>query len=226
MCALVIGAILSKKIDVPGAVAGGVLTGLLWLGCSWLGVGLMATLFILGSVASRWGRVEKEKYLQEEGEVFKEKRGLPNVLANGFVAGAAGLAAWLIPDQQLLWTAVAAGALAAATSDTLASELGTRYGKRFVHVLRFAPMRRGEDGAISLEGSFAGVVGAVLVGLVCGLGTQAWNTAVLVAGAGVFGNWLDSVLGVSLQRRGLLNNHTVNFWCTVGAGAVVCVGLL
>jgi hypothetical protein len=38
--------------------------------------------------------------------------------------------------------------------------------------------------------------------------------------AGVSGNLLDSLLGATLQRRGILNNDTVNFSNTVGGAAL------
>lgn len=226
---LMVGAVLSKKIDVPGAIIGGLLTWLLWAGCGWLGIGLIASLFVLGSLASRWSEHVSNRTAKhsnnQAAEVHEEVRGIPNVLANGLVAGLAGLLAWIQPDASIMWTAVAAASLAAATSDTLASELGTLYGKRFAHVYHFTAMRRGEDGAISLEGSLAGMLGASFVALLFGLGTGDWILAVWVGFAGLFGNWLDSVLGVSLQRKGLLNNHTVNVLCTIGAAGVMLLFL-
>ena len=68
---------------------------------------------------------------------------------------------------------------------------------------------------ISREGTLFGLGGAMLIALPVGLGMQSWPLALIVALAGMVGNWSDSLLGATLQRRGVLNNHTVNFWSTL-----------
>jgi uncharacterized protein (TIGR00297 family) len=78
----------------------------------------------------------------------------------------------------------------------------------------------GTDGAISLAGTFAGVVAA---GLVAGIGTLALRGSLplfWISGAGaVFGLLFDSLLGATLERRGWLNNDLVNFLSTASAAA-------
>ncbi|MEO1803417.1 MAG: DUF92 domain-containing protein [Bacteroidota bacterium] len=204
----------SGKIDVIGTMAGGVIASGLFLGGGFPLLGLLFVFFVMGTVASSWKKGEKkqEGLLQEN----EGKRSINNALANGGVAGLLGFLAWSFPTQAPLLQIMAAATLAAATSDTLASELGNVYGKRYLHVLTGQPEQRGRDGAISWEGTFAGFVGSVIIGLLFFMGTHAtWIGMLGVVLAGVVGNYADSVLGATLQRSGLMDNDTVNFFNTI-----------
>jgi len=109
-----------------------------------------------------------------------------------------------------------ASSLAAATSDTLSSELGNVYGRKYIDILSFKKGKRGQDGVISLEGTLIGLIGAFVIAL-CYAISQGFDYALLITLAGFSGNLLDSVLGASLQRRKWLNNHTVNLCNTIFA---------
>lgn len=209
--------IVSRKIDIPGAIAGFLLTLAMFLGASWYGIVLLTSFFVLGTLASVWKRKEKEAMAlaQEKGG----KRGIINALSNGAVAGITGLLAWIFPETREICILMMTASLAAATSDTLSSELGNVYGKRYWDILSWKPGQKGNDGIISLEGSMAGVFGAACISMLFGafFGWEMKALAIIFL-SGLIGNLLDSILGASLQRRGLMNNHAVNFWNTVGAG--------
>jgi uncharacterized protein (TIGR00297 family) len=118
-----------------------------------------------------------------------------------------------------------AGSLAAATADTLSSELGTLLGRRFYNVVTFRSDRRGLDGVVSLEGTVAGAIGAGLIALVYATG-HVWNTELIwILFAGITGNFIDSLLGAILERKGFIGNNAVNFLNTA-AGAAVCLLLI
>jgi uncharacterized protein (TIGR00297 family) len=53
--------------------------------------------------------------------------------------------------------------LATKLSDTFASEIGKAYGKRTFLITTFKPVPPGTEGAVSLEGTLAGVVGSILI---------------------------------------------------------------
>jgi uncharacterized protein (TIGR00297 family) len=117
-----------------------------------------------------------------------------------------------------------AGSFAAATADTLASELGNVYGRRYYNILTLKPDTRGLNGVVSLEGTALGLAGtAVLAAAYCL--AAGWGPAfgwLLVAGTA--GNLADSLLGATLERRGTLSNNAVNFLNTL-TGALVAGGL-
>jgi uncharacterized protein (TIGR00297 family) len=114
--------------------------------------------------------------------------------------------------------ALAVAALAEAAADTASSEIGQVLGGRPRMITSFKAVDPGRDGAISLAGSLAGVVAAAMVAYA---GMWAFSGGwilfnVSCAGA-VFGLFFDSLLGATLEERGLLNNDAVNFLSTAGA---------
>jgi uncharacterized protein (TIGR00297 family) len=157
-------------------------------------------------------------------EANKGRRTAGQVLANAGLAGLLGLAAWLLPSFASLGRLMLAGGFAAATADTLASELGNIYGRRYVNILTFKPDQRGLDGVISAEGTLLGLAGsAVLASVYCV--AEGWYPAFgILLLAGTAGNLGDSLLGATLERRRYLPNDGVNFLNTL-IGALVAAGL-
>ncbi len=218
---LVVGSIGSRKIDVPGGLVGGLIAWLIFLGSGLSGLSLLFVFFVVGSFASHWKMKEKARLgLAQEQE---GRRSVRHAISNGGVAALCGLTAWLYPEYQSVAQLMLAGSLASATADTLSSEMGNIYGKRFVNILTFKLDKRGLDGVISLEGTLFGAVGAVIVGLVFGLSQHLPVLIGQVALAGIFGNVVDSVLGASLQRKGYMTNDTVNFANTLAAALFILV---
>jgi len=176
-------------------------------------LGLLLVFFAGGSFASGWGFAQKQALgaAQENHGI----RSVVHALSNAGVAAACGILAWLLPNDAMLFKIMLAASLATATSDTFSSEFGTLYGKRFLNVLTLKPDTRGTDGVISLEGLAFGLLGSALVAVVfsLGLGWGIWT--ILILGAGLAANLTDSVLGATLQRRGLMTNHSVNFAATL-----------
>jgi uncharacterized protein (TIGR00297 family) len=223
-----VASVLARKIDIPGSVAGWCCAFAIFLGGSWTGLGLLFLFFAAGSVASSWRASEKRALGVEQ-----ENRGVRSVvhaLANAGVAAVCGFLAWSLPQYEKSSFAdvcriILAASLAAATSDTFSSEFGNVYGKRFVNILTLKPDTRGLDGVVSLEGLLFGVLGSACVAGLFAIG-MGWSLSVaIIFLAGIAANLLDSVLGASLQRVGLMNNHSVNFAATL-AGALVAYALV
>ncbi|GAB3874972.1 DUF92 domain-containing protein [Hymenobacter segetis] len=211
------------KLTTAAAGTGGALGLLIYLGSGFTGLALLALFFGLGTAASSWRVADKRRLgLAEEN---KGRRTAGQVVANAGVAGLLGLLAWQYPPAVPLAQLMLASSFAAATADTLSSELGNVYGRRYYNILTLRPDARGLNGVVSLEGTALGLAGtAVLAAAYClGFG---WGPAfgwLLVAGTA--GNLMDSVLGATLERRGLLGNNAVNFINTL-TGALVAGGLM
>jgi uncharacterized protein (TIGR00297 family) len=212
----------ARKLTSLAAAVGGVLGLAIFAGAGWAGLGLLVLFFGLGTGASAWRVADKRRLGLAEAN--KGRRTTGQVLANAGVAAALGLVAWRYPAAAPLAHLMLAGSLGAATADTLSSELGNVYGRRYYNILTFRPDTRGENGVVSLEGTLLGLAGNALVAsfyCLCFGWSAAFGWLLL---AGTAGNLLDSVLGATLERRGVLGNDAVNTLNTL-AGALVAGGL-
>ena len=220
---LIVGMLLSvnfKKLTILAAITGG-LTGLLiYQGAGLTGLTMLTLFFILGSGATGWQMRSKQQIGAAEKD--KGRRTAGQVIANGGIAALIGAIIWRMPEAAASHHIMMAGSLAAATADTLASELGTVYGKRFYNIINFKKDQRGLDGVVSLEGTLIGIAGAALIAIVYSIGFG-WSINFLwIVIGGAVGNLADSVLGATLERKHLIGNNVVNFLNTL-IGAVVCL---
>jgi uncharacterized membrane protein len=125
------------------------------------------------------------------------RRGARQVLANGSLAALAAAA-----PGSAEWAGIALlGAVAAATADTWATEIGVRYGGRPRSILTLRPQSPGTSGAVSPAGTLAALAGALAIAaagraLVAGV---TWGSVAAVALAGFAGCTVDSVLGAGPQ---------------------------
>ncbi len=216
---------LARAATPFAALTGGVITAVLTLAplpewSSWYHSALpsLLTLFLLTFTATRFGRAKKQQL-----GVAEDKRGrnAAQVAANLGVAGLAAAAALSHPLPGACYAVFVAAALAEATADTLASELGEVLGGQPLMVTTRQRVPPGTDGAISLAGTLAGLGGATLVVLVAaitqGLGVRDAVCAGLGAAGGFF---VDSLLGATAEPRGWLNNDAVNFLSTFVAAVI------
>jgi uncharacterized protein (TIGR00297 family) len=138
-------------------------------------------------------------------------------------AALALLAGFSAPDERHLFALAYAAAVATAAADTCSSEVGKAYGRRTFLITTLRPVPPGTEGAISAEGTVAGLVGAIIVAAVGAAGGLYGPSAlVLVAIAGLLGCLAESVLGTVAERRGWLDNDLLNAVNTaIGAALVV-----
>jgi uncharacterized protein (TIGR00297 family) len=199
-----------KKLTLPAAVAGVGMGLILYLGSGWCGLALMALFFFLGTIATSWKRQIKESIHMAEADQGRRK--ISQVLANAGMAALAALYAQIVPQYAFLAVLLVAASFSSATADTLSSELGSVYGKRFYNMRTFRPDQRGLDGVISFEGTALGIVGSCLIALLYGL-FSGWvvSSLLIIIVAGTIGNLSDSLLGATLERKGVLKNDAVNF---------------
>jgi uncharacterized protein (TIGR00297 family) len=217
---LLVGSVLSftfRKLNFTGALMGAVVGLLVYKGAGYTGIAMLALFFIAGSWATAW-QINKKATIGA-AEKHKGRRTAGQVLANGGVAALLGAVAWHHPAYTTIIQLMIAGSFAAATADTLSSELGTIYGSRFLNILTFKKDTRGLDGVVSLEGTLIGLIGTALIAVIYSVGFGWGLTFCWIVLAGFTGNLIDSVLGALLERKGLIGNNVVNFLNTaVGAG--------
>ncbi|WEK37012.1 MAG: DUF92 domain-containing protein [Candidatus Pseudobacter hemicellulosilyticus] len=212
--------VLLKKLTVSAACGAWLLGIVVAMGANLTGLALLGTFFLLGTLATAYRKKEKAAI---QGQAYTETRNLKQVLANGGVAGLAAFASLADYERAGLYQLILAGSLASATADTLSSELGMLFGRKFYNVLNFRKEPNGLDGAISLEGSLAGFFGTLLIAAVYAVFEGPGLPLLWIILAGNIGNYIDSLLGASLQRKKLLNNDVVNLFNTLAAALVIWV---
>jgi uncharacterized protein (TIGR00297 family) len=219
-----------RKLTPPAAAAGALCGLAIYTGDGFRGLALLALFFALGTAATSWRK--KEKLGIHGAAAHQSIRRTGQVIANGGVAAIAGLLTLFFPAHRQLFSLMLAASLSSATADTLSSELGMVYGRRFFNILTGKTDERGLDGVISLEGLFLGIIGSALVAAVflivpappaavfaiiplppgqhAPIVSNGQAFLILVA-AGTLGNLADSLLGALFERRRLLTNDLVNF---------------
>jgi uncharacterized protein (TIGR00297 family) len=205
----------TRKLTGAGAITGACIAIAIYMGTGQTGIALLAMFFVLAALATAHRK-------QEKGLEHSQRRDAMQVLANGGLAGLSGLLAYFMPGNAALALLIIAAALASATADTLSSELGIFYGKRFYDITNFKPAEKGQDGVISLEGTLIGIVGSVVIAIVYAIGVGFNNIFFAIIIAGTIGNIADSVLGATLERKGIIRNNEVNFLNTFIAAFVCC----
>ena len=215
----IIISVLKKKLTLIAALTGGLLAIFIFTGAGFMGVALLAIFFIMGVSATAWKfNIKIKDGLAESGN---GRRNGPQVFANAGVAAILALLAKYDTSSAGMLQLMIAGSFSAATADTLSSELGNIYGRRYYRILSFREMPRGANGAVSLQGTVAGIFGSTAIAVAYVLGSS-WNAQhlLIIIVAGTLGNMVDSMLGLTLENKGLLTNNTVNFLNTA-VGAVV-----
>lgn len=212
-----------EKLTLAGTITAGLLGSCIFMGTGFTGIGMIGLFFGLGILVTGWNIQTKLALGVVEKGAGKRTAG--QVIANGGIAGLCGVLSCVFPQLKDLWVLMMAGALSAATADTVSSELGTVYGKRFYNILGLRPGRRGDNGVVSLEGTLLGLAGSGLIGLVFIIGNGPYLQFAWIVLAGTAGNIADSILGASLERKGFLSNDQVNFLNT-SCGALTALLLM
>lgn len=213
----------ARTVTIAGAVTGAIIGIVIFGAIGWQGWALLLITFIAASVASRTGFARKSALgiAEERGG----RRGPGNAIANTGVAAIAAALAGIDVHRTIAELAFVT-ALVAGGSDTIASEIGKAFGRRTYSVTSLARVPPGTSGAMSLEGTIAGLLGAGALGSVAILlGLLRPNLLWLVVVCATIGSLAESVLGATLEGPGILNNDMLNFLNTaIAAGAAVVIG--
>lgn len=192
------------SLSGSGAVASVVVGASIYSGGGLRWFAALFVFFVTSTLLGRVGRRRKEALRREYSK--GDTRDAWQVLANGGVAALCGLAVALSGAPGSAEGCLAGGfvgALATATGDTWATEIGplSRHAPRSLVGLRRVPA--GTSGAVSGLGLSATAAAGGLIGLVFGL----WEPSDLVVWiaigglSGAVGAFLDSLLGARLQAR-------------------------
>ena len=212
----------ARTVSRSGAIGGALVGAIIYVGGgagAWL---LLLVTFLAASVTSRFGLARKEQLgvAEERGG----RRGAGNAIANCGVAAVAAIAAATTPFTDAALVALVA-ALTAGGSDTVASEIGKAWGRSTFLVTTLARVKPGTPGAMSVEGTAAGLIAAfALAATGAALGLIPPLTILAVVAGATVGALLESALGATLEGPGILNNDMLNFINTaVAAGVALAI---
>ncbi len=221
-----LAALAARAVDRSGAAAGFALGVLIYMGWGWKSFALLLAFVLLGSIATRLGYAEKSA--RGVAERRGGARGWREALANG-LAPAFFSVLVITTRQESAFLLALVAALAEAAGDTVSSEVGQWLSPRAYLITSGKRVAAGEHGGVSAAGTLAGLAASALVvdlAAQLGLCRGGWKSAALAWGAAWAGTVLDSVLGATAERRGLMTNGLVNFAGTCLAGAVALAGSL
>ena len=114
--------------------------------------------------------------------------------------------------------------LATKASDTTASEIGKAYGKNCYLLTNFEKVPPGTEGAVSIEGTIAGIIGSILIGFYgVEIGwVEDWNQFLAVILSSFVATTIESLLGATIQNDKMFTNEFLNFINTL-VGSIVSV---
>ena len=213
----------SGLVDRSGMIAGLLVGVLTMVFAGWRGFLILIAFFVLGSGTTRLGRRRKERL-----GIAQEKKGARSArhaLAN---CGVAVYLAFLVVSarEPSVFALAFVCAYATAAFDTVSSEIGRAYGGRPVLITTLRPVPPGTDGGVSWVGTLAGLGAAWIIGaLATATGFIGPERMSIVLVAAFIGSTADSILGATLETRGLIDNEAVNFSNTL-VGALSGIGLL
>lgn len=231
--ALAIAGFAARSVNLSGMIGGFVLGSVLILQGGWQLYLVLIAFFIIGTLATKLGYASKagRGLAQEEGG----RRGFSHAFANAGAAALLAIAASVDASFSApLWFAAVA-ALATAAADTTASEIGQWIGRTAFLPSSLRPVPVGTEGAVSLEGTSAGVAAGSVVALLGVALAVLYPPAILSKGllsvrplvllilltvSAFAGSYLESLIG-SWNRKQLrpIPNGVMNFANTVmGAG--------
>ena len=201
-------AFLKQSLDLSGTISA-VVMGVIVLWCTQLEGFLLLLLFFVGSNVV--GRLSKRIRRQTSGELFIEQKGSRRdsmqVLSNGLMA-TLGALMWYCTGK-LSALVMFGAAIAEATSDTFAGEIGRLSKKPPVSIRTLTPVPKGLSGGITLLGTATAFIASLVIALswfiffgrYCASVSHGLLALSIIAITGFMGCIVDSYLGACAQAH-------------------------
>lgn len=182
---------------------------------------ILLLFYFVGSAVTKYRYAEKARL--GIGEPAGGARGYVNVFANSLPALFFALNYGYLRDDVFLTAFVAS--VATALGDTMASEIG-KTAERVYLITSLERVKPGTSGGVSVKGEISALAGVMIIAMASFLmGIIDIKAMMVSAVAGFIGVHIDSLLGATLEKRGVLNNAGVNFFATLLSG-LLCYQLL
>ena len=194
-----------------GWIHAGVLGTLLWGSVNWNGWLSVCIYLLLGTLVTKIGY--KNKASRGIAEARGGQRGPENVWGSAATGCSLALLSCIFPQHSTLLMVGFASSFTAKLSDTFSSEIGKRFGKKTFLITSLKPVLPGTEGAISIEGSLAGLLGCVIMTVVMVKLSIISGLAVasIVLFSGYVATILESYIGAIVQNKVYwITNELVN----------------
>ncbi|MFH1257268.1 MAG: DUF92 domain-containing protein [Candidatus Diapherotrites archaeon] len=196
-----IAAYKKKALDFKGVIAGNVVGIIVFFQGGIADFLVLVALFSMAVIATEFSR--------RKVSVKHEKRTTSNILGN---SGAALIAVFFLNPIAFF------GAASTALADTLSSEIGLLSKTKPKLITSFREVEHGTNGGVTVLGTQASLVGAAVIAVLFLFFQGSATGALIVFAAGMIGSFADSVLGATIEEKGILSNAGVNFFaCLLGA---------
>lgn len=221
--------VLLAGLSLAGYACAYLLGLLTWRAFGWQGTFIVSVYFVLGTLAT------KVKIKQKEAAGIAEERSGrrgPGSVFGSWTAGAVCAAATVAGvgggEWEALWRLGFLASFCTKLSDTISSEIGKGFGKTTYLVTSFSVVPRGTEGAVSLEGTGAGLVASVILAAVAySINLTDQSGAFICVLASQVANFCESYIGAGLQgRKGFewITNDIANIAnITIGASLAAAI---
>lgn len=208
---------ITRVLTLDGIIASAIMGLTILVLSSMLGFITLLLFLIVGSAATFIGKNRKRSL---ESLDIKDMfgRSAYNVMSNGIVPMVLSSLHLLNMGRDLVNIAYLAS-ISAVLADTLGSEIGV-LSRRVYLIINFKRVPPGTNGGVSLLGTGATLLGALIIGIMAipyGYGVRG---VILVMLSGFLGAFVDSLLGATLEARGTLDKGGVNMLCSASAAAI------
>ncbi|WP_042345956.1 DUF92 domain-containing protein [Bacillus massiliigorillae] len=201
-----------RSLSLSGAIFTFITGCLVGLGFGWRGLFILGVFFASSSFWSKYKKHKKSKLdeILQKGD----QRDWVQVVANGSIASIAAVLFFVTKAD--VWMIAFVVAVAAANSDTWASEIGVLSKRKPFYILTGKKVEKGTSGAVSLLGTAASFMGAFFIAIVAYevFSMDSLFYLILITFCGFFGSVVDTILGATVQVRyscktcGLLTEKT------------------
>lgn len=230
---IAIAFLLPKKLLTPAGYANAWLLGVIvWGALGWRAYAVTLFYFFVGSAVTKIGMAQKEAYgiAEARGGV----RGPGNVWGSALTATVCALGIVVLqllypaalPQWQPLLALGFVASLSTKLSDTTATEVGKAYGQRTFLITTLQPVPRGTEGAVSLEGTVAGVAGSIaLAAVALVVGLISLKGVAVCAIAAFIATTVESVIGATIEEKVTWLTHDFVNIINTTVGALLAISL-
>jgi uncharacterized protein (TIGR00297 family) len=212
-----------RGVSISGAIAGGVVSFLIFVLVGRAAFVGLVLLFFLTWAATRFGYQRKQRLGTAEK---KSGRTASQVIANLGIAALCAVA-YYFNHGDIKFVLALSAALAEVAADTVSSELGQAFSNTAYLITTWKRVPAGTDGGVTLAGTLAGSGAAIAISLWFVLAEHLpWKALPISVMAAIFAMFADSILGAALERRGTLSNNAVNFLGTLIASILAILAVI